>query len=66
MQDTSKTRINPKAVTSYAPDKDVNYSTVTAWPTIRLTIGSVMLILSYNTVELRDDDIARLDASIYG
>ncbi len=61
MKDRSSTRINVSAITSYSADKDVNYATSTSWPTIRVTIGSVLLVLNYNAVEDRDSDINELD-----
>ncbi len=64
MNDRIKTRVRPQSVSSYAPDKGYNYSNSTSWPTIHLTIGSAILILAYNEVEVRDSDIKRLDEMI--
>jgi len=63
MKDNASTRIKQTEVTSYATDYVVVHSSKgsTSNPTIRLTIGSTLLILNYNAVSVRDDDIKRLD-----
>jgi hypothetical protein len=61
MKDAQSTRISSDDITSFAPDKAVNYATNSSWPTIRLSIGSVLLVLNYNKLEERDSDIERLD-----
>jgi hypothetical protein len=64
MQDRVKTRVRPQGVTSYAPDKGINYTNNSSWPTIHMTIGSVVLVLAYDKDEVRDADIERLDEMI--
>lgn len=64
MNDRVKTRIRIQGVTSYAPDRGINYTVSQSWPTIHMTIGSVVLILAYDKDEVRDADIQRLDEEI--
>ena len=64
LNDNSKTRIRVTGVTSYAPDKGYNYSNSTSWPTIAMTIGSAVIVLKYDSKEVRDADIERLDDKI--
>jgi hypothetical protein len=64
MNDRANTRIRIQGVTSYAPDKNIDYSTQQSWPTISMTIGSVVLILVYFEKSDRDADIQRLDEAI--
>lgn len=66
MLDKQETRIQLDAVTSYSPDKFINYANQQSHPTILLTIGSVMLTLHYFKEVERDADIARLDEQIGG
>ena len=61
MKDKAATRLAPKAITSYSTDKEFNYSMSIAWPIIRLTIGSAVLVLHYDKTEDRDSDIFSLD-----
>ena len=64
MNDRVSTRIKNSAVTSFSPDKEVNCQLAYSWPTIRLTIGSVVLVLNYDKDSVRDEDISRLDSAI--
>lgn len=64
MNDRIKTRIKVAGVTSYARDKNINYASNQSTPTIHMTIGSVVLILSYNSEVERDSDVELLDKSI--
>lgn len=64
MNDRVNTRIRIQGVTSYAADKGISYSNNSCWPTIRMTIGSVVLILNYDKDETRDEDIQSLDKII--
>jgi len=66
MLDKQETRIQVAAVTSYSPDKFINYANQQSHPTILLTIGSVMLTLHYFKEEDRNTDIACLDEQIGG
>jgi hypothetical protein len=66
MKDEIKTRIQIPAITSYSADRGYNYASATSWPTIHMTIGSAVLILRYESNEIRDQDIRRLDMAIDG
>lgn len=66
MKDRQQTRIIQTSITSYAPDKSVNYAERISWPTIRLTIGSLLLVLDYDKLEDRDLDLHRLDEQTKG
>ena len=65
MNDEIKTRIQLEGLTSFSPDRGYNYAVATSWPTIHMTIGSVVLILRYDSNENRDNDIRMLDSEFF-
>lgn len=62
LRDKSKTRILLRAVTSYAPDYNVNHGNRSTTETLIMSIGSAVIGLLYNSKEDRDSDIQELDA----
>jgi hypothetical protein len=64
MNDRVKTRVRPQNISSYAPEKGVNYQQSISWPIIQMTIGSAILVLDYDREEDRDLDIKKLDEVI--
>lgn len=65
MNDTAKTRLRTSAVTSHAPDRDINHSSnPPCTQVIVLSIGSAVIRLKYDNAEIRDADLLRLDEAI--
>jgi len=64
MKDNVATRIQIKAVTSYAADKNIDYSAKNTSPTIVMTLGSCKLTLIYSNDQDRNFDMTRLDQQI--
>jgi hypothetical protein len=66
LRDHKQTRLNPSAVTSFYPDRDVRTMQKVTYPSIQMTIGSCKLEVVYDKEEDRDADLKALDQQVFG
>ena len=65
MNDKAQTNIRVHAVTSTGADKDINHSSNPPMtPILQLSIGSAILRLRYDAIEVRDSDKLMIDTEL--